>query len=75
MHPTFSPVVNDRKEYRKKIYTYREILKIINKYGFPQAWNTEGKFGPERYIEVQIWSDETIANYENYLHNINSLYS
>ena len=63
MHPTFSPIVNDGKEYRKKIYTYEEILKVIEKYGMPQDWNKDGKLGPERYIEVQIWSDDTIAKY------------
>lgn len=63
MHPTFSPIINDGKEYRKKIYSYNEILKIIEKYGLPQEWNAEGKLGPERYIEVQIWSDDTIAKY------------
>lgn len=63
MHPTFSPIVNDGKEYRKKLYTDEEILKIIHKYGLPQKWNSDGKFGPERYIEVQIWSDEIISKY------------
>lgn len=62
-HPTFSPRVNDGKEYRKKLYTYDEILKIIEKYGLPQKWNEEGKLGPERYIEVHVWSDETIDKY------------
>lgn len=63
MHPTFSPIVNDGREYRKKLYTYDEILKIIDKYGLPQEWNSDGRFGPERYIEVQIWSDEIISKY------------
>lgn len=63
MHPTFSPIVNDGKEYRKKLYNYEEILKVIDKYGLPQEWNSDGKFGPERYIEVQIWSDEVISKY------------
>lgn len=62
-HPTFSPLVNDGKEYRKKLYTYKEILGIIEKYGLPQVWNAEGKYGPERYIEAHIWSDETIRRY------------
>lgn len=62
-HPTFSPRVNDGKEYRKKLYTYDEILKIIDKYGLPQEWNNDGKYGPERYIEVHVWSDETINKY------------
>jgi hypothetical protein len=63
MHPTFSPNVNDDKEYRKKLYTYAEILKVIEKYGLPQAWNADDRFGPERYIEVQIWSDQTVGRY------------
>jgi hypothetical protein len=43
---------------------YDEILEIINKYGLPQDWNNDGQFGPERYIEVQIWSDNPISNYK-----------
>lgn len=62
-HPTFSPRVKDNKEYRKKLYMYDEILDIIKKYGLPQDWNNDGKFGPERYIEVQIWSDNPISKY------------
>ncbi len=61
--PTFSPSINDGKEYRKKLYTYDEILQIIKKYGLPQNWNNDGKYGPERYIEAHIWSDETIRKY------------
>lgn len=62
-HPTFSSRVNDGKEYRKQLYTYTEILNIIKKYGLPQDWNHDGKYGPERYVEVHIWSDETIKRY------------
>lgn len=42
---------------------YNEILEIIKKYGYPQDWNKDGKFGPERYIEVHVWSDETLGKY------------
>ena len=59
-HPTFSDKVNDGKEYRKKLYTYEEIIKIIDKYGLPQDWNPDGKYGPERYVEVHVWSDKGI---------------
>lgn len=64
-HPVFSPRANkmDGKEYRKKLYTYDEILSIIEKYGLPQDWNDDGKYGPERYIEAHIWCDETIDKY------------
>ncbi|MBP5158400.1 MAG: hypothetical protein ILP18_11090 [Treponema sp.] len=61
--PTFSDRVNDGKEYRKKLYTYDEILCIIEKYGLPQDWNDDGSHGPERYIEAHVWSGETIAKY------------
>ncbi|HKM32142.1 MAG TPA: hypothetical protein VJX95_01090 [Oscillospiraceae bacterium] len=61
--PTFSPTISDGKEYRHKLYTYDEILTIIDKYGLPQNWNDDGKYGPERYIEVHIWSDDTINMY------------
>ena len=62
-HPTFSYRVNDGKEYRKKLYIYDEIVKIIEKYGLPQDWNKDGKYGPERYVEAHIWDDETIDKY------------
>lgn len=61
--PTFNPFVNVDKEYHMKIYTYEEILKVIEKYGLPQDWNDDGSHGPERYIEAHIWSDETINKY------------
>ena len=46
--PTFSDSVYDGKEYRKKVYMYDEILEIIKKYGMPQDWNDDGKYGPEK---------------------------
>lgn len=64
-HPTFSPWPRDDdwKEYRRKLYTHKEILEIIAKYGLPQEWNNDGKYGPERYVEAHIWSDETVRKY------------
>jgi hypothetical protein len=64
-HPTFSPWPRDDdwKEYRRKLYTYDEILEVIKKYGLPQNWNNDGKLGPERYIEAHIWSNDTIDKY------------
>ncbi len=63
--PTFSPWPRDDdwKEYRRKLYTYDEILEVIAKYGLPQDWNDDGRFGPERYVEAHIWSDEVIGKY------------
>jgi len=59
--PTFSPIINDGKEYRRQVYTYDEILKMIDKYGLPQDWNDDGSKGPERYIEAHVWTDDPIA--------------
>ncbi len=50
----------DGKPYRGQVYTLEEISKIIKLYGFPQEWNVHGKFGPERYIEVQVWDEESL---------------
>lgn len=61
--PMFSPTIHDGKECGHRPYTDVEILPIIEKYGLPQDWNDDGKYGPERYIEVHVWSDETIRNY------------
>lgn len=63
--PTFSPRVNDGREYRRKVYDYEGIVGIIEKYGLPQKWNNDGSHGPERYIEACVWSDETIGRYIN----------
>ena len=60
-HPTFSDRVNNGKEYRKQLYTFEEIPALIEKYGYPQDWNADGKFGPERYIEAHIWTDRGIV--------------
>ncbi len=61
--PTFSPTIQDGREYRHTLYTYEEILPVIEKYGLPQDWNGDGGYGPERYIEAHVWSDETIGAY------------
>ena len=35
----------------------KELFGGIQQYGLPQDWNADGKGGPERYIEAQIWED------------------
>ncbi|TBL67462.1 hypothetical protein [Paenibacillus thalictri] len=53
----------DGKPYREKLYLKDEIIKLIEIYGLPQEWNKDGKNGPERYIEVQVWDDEVIGRF------------
>ena len=62
-HPTFSGKIMDGKEYRNRLYTYDEIPDIIDRYGLPQIWNPDFKYGPECYIEVQMWTDRGLEPY------------
>jgi hypothetical protein len=55
--PTFSPLVTDELEYRRQVYTYKEILNIIDKYGMPQHYWNEPVYAQPAYVEAQIWSD------------------
>jgi hypothetical protein len=54
---------NDGKPYRGQIYIASELEEIIKCYGLPQEWNPDGKGGPERYIEAQIWDDNPLRKY------------
>ncbi len=54
--------VQDEKPYRGNVYTFAEIEGLITKFGLPQLWNADGKLGPERYIEVQVWDDNHLNN-------------
>lgn len=47
----------DGKPYREQVYTLDEIREVVREYGLPQHWNAEGRSGPERYIEVQVWEE------------------
>ena len=62
-HPTFSGKINDGKEYRNRLYNYDEITEIIEKYGLPQIWNPNHEYGPECYVEVQIWTDRGLEKW------------
>ncbi|SYX83302.1 hypothetical protein [Paenibacillus alvei] len=57
--------VEDGKPYRKKVYTRDTIQQVVEQFGWPQQWNSHGQYGPERYIEVQIWDDRVIERYRN----------
>jgi hypothetical protein len=53
----------DGKKYRGQVYTFKEIRQVISEFGLPQEWNSQGKEGPERYIEVQVWDDKPITRW------------
>jgi hypothetical protein len=53
----------DDKPYRRQVYTLAELPGLIEQYGLPQIWNAEGKHGPDRYIEAQVWDDEPLRPY------------
>ncbi len=61
--PTFMEEFDDGKEYRKNIYTLNEMKLLIQKYGYPQQWNTFAEHGPENYIEAQVWSERPIIKF------------
>ncbi len=53
----------DGKPYRGQVYTLSELPGILEQYGLPQEWNPDGRFGPERYIEAQLWDDGPVKEY------------
>ena len=53
----------DGKPYRGQVYRLEELSEILARYGLPQVWNSEGEYGPERYIEAQVWDDEPVKEY------------
>ena len=53
----------DGKPYRGQVYTRAELPALVAQYGLPQVWNGEGKLGPDRYIEAQVWDDEPLQAY------------
>jgi len=50
----------DGKPYRGKVYTLDELPTLVGQFGLPQVWNADGKGGPDRYIEAQVWEDEAV---------------
>jgi hypothetical protein len=53
----------DGRPYRARVYTLAELPFLIETYGLPQIWNAEGQYGPERYIEAQVWADEPLLRH------------
>ena len=53
----------DGKPHRGQVYILEELTELVAQYGLPQVWNSEGKYGPERYIEAQVWDDAPVKEY------------
>ena len=60
---TMTYKAKDGKEYRNRLYNFAEIQEIIKKYGLPQVWNPDFKYGPECYVEVQMWTDRGLEKW------------
>jgi len=75
MFPVFNPKLNDGKEYRNNVYKYDEIVKIIEKYGYPEEieYSFREKIYPPdapvnhylKFVEAHIWDDETVARFRH----------
>jgi hypothetical protein len=52
----------DGKPWRGQVFTLDELPEIVRLYGLPQDWNPDGKRGPDRYIEAQVWADEPLKS-------------
>jgi hypothetical protein len=50
--------IQDDMPFRGQVYTLAELPDLIDRFGLPQEVNPDGRRGPERYVEAQIWSDE-----------------
>lgn len=53
----------DDKSYRRQVYTLADLPDLIAQYGLPQDWNSDGRNGPDRYIEAQLWSDKPLRQW------------
>jgi hypothetical protein len=52
----------DGKSYRQQVNTLQELPDLVRLYGLPQEWNIDGKAGPNRYIEAQVWDDAPLKS-------------
>ncbi len=53
----------DGKATRGQIYTLADLPTLVEQFGLPQEENADGKLGPDRYIEAQVWDDAPIRAY------------
>jgi len=73
MFPVFNPALNTGEEWREQVYRYDDILKLIEKYGYPEdpEYDIKKRIFPKdknigrylKYIEAHVWSDEVLDKY------------
>jgi hypothetical protein len=54
----------DDRSYRGQVYCLEELPGLVLQFGLPQDWNPDGKLGPDRYIEAQIWDDTPLKPFQ-----------
>jgi hypothetical protein len=69
----FNPALDTGEEWRGKVFRYDEILKLIDKYGFPEdpPYDMKNRIFPEgrhinhclKFIEAHVWSDTVLDKY------------
>lgn len=52
----------DGAPWRGQVYMLAELPALVARYGLPQVTNPEGRLGPDRYIEAQVWGDEPLVS-------------
>lgn len=55
--------LQDGQDYRGQVYTLAELPQLIYQYGLPQEWNHDGRRGPDRYIEAQLWDERPLQKF------------
>ena len=75
MFPVFRTSLNTGEEWWGQVFNHDGIIKLIDKYGFPEdpEYNMRKRYFPFpegknigmylKYIEAQIWSDSTLEKY------------
>ena len=75
MFPVFNSSLNTGEEWWGQVYNYEGILKLIDKYGFPEdpEYNMKKRFFPFpegknigmylKFIEAQVWDDAILNKY------------
>ena len=69
----FNPDLNTGEEYWGQVYFYDDMLKLIERYGYPEdpPYDMKNRIFPKekhinhylKYIEAHVWSDEVLDKY------------